>query len=316
MSLDIIMYHYVRPLSHSRYPKIKGLDSELFRNQIADLKTHYNIVTLGDVLAHYHQDEPLPEKAALLTFDDGYSDHFDYVFPILHDAGIEGSFFIPKCVLLDRQVLDVNKIHFILACCNNISNLVSAIDQAITQTSDKTLQTVEEYKSQYHKPNRWDGPDIIYVKRMLQHALPPHVKRDIIDTMFTHYVTSDEAAFAEELYLTVDQAKLMLQCGMHIGSHGSRHFWYDRLSQEQQRQDIIESLEMLDILGIARQGYSFCYPYGAYNEESLKLLNELGCTIAFAVDARSATKEDNIHTLPRWDANDVYKHLISAKPNK
>lgn len=32
--LHIVMYHYTRDLRHSRYPKIKGLDLELFKEQI------------------------------------------------------------------------------------------------------------------------------------------------------------------------------------------------------------------------------------------------------------------------------------------
>ena len=44
------MYHYVRDLKHSRYPEIKGLDFELFKNQIRYLKGNFNIVTMEDVI--------------------------------------------------------------------------------------------------------------------------------------------------------------------------------------------------------------------------------------------------------------------------
>ena len=36
--LYIAMYHYTRYLKHSRYPEIKGLDKELFKNQIEFMK--------------------------------------------------------------------------------------------------------------------------------------------------------------------------------------------------------------------------------------------------------------------------------------
>ncbi|MGV8982708.1 hypothetical protein [Clostridium sp.] len=32
--VSIVMYHYVRDLKNSRYPEIKGLDYNLFKNQI------------------------------------------------------------------------------------------------------------------------------------------------------------------------------------------------------------------------------------------------------------------------------------------
>ena len=85
------MYHYVRDLKHSRYPRIKGLDAALFREQVAYLKKHYTCVSVDDVVDAARAGAPLPENAALLTFDDGYSDHFDFVFPILKKEKTECS---------------------------------------------------------------------------------------------------------------------------------------------------------------------------------------------------------------------------------
>src|SRR5688572_27889430 len=92
---SIVMNHYVRELRHARYPGIKGLDVEGFRGQVDYLRRHYNVVTMEDVVAALNDGDPLPEKPALLTFDDGYLDHFTNVFPILHERGLQGSFFPP-----------------------------------------------------------------------------------------------------------------------------------------------------------------------------------------------------------------------------
>ena len=74
--LYISMYHYTRDLKHSRYPEIKGLDVNLFREQIAFMKSNFNIVTIEQVLEAISTKEKLPEKALLLTFDDGYADNY------------------------------------------------------------------------------------------------------------------------------------------------------------------------------------------------------------------------------------------------
>ena len=42
--LTIVMYHYVRDLKYSRYPKIKGLDIKLFKKQIQFFKNNYHFV--------------------------------------------------------------------------------------------------------------------------------------------------------------------------------------------------------------------------------------------------------------------------------
>ena len=82
-NLTIVMYHYVRDLVHSRYPRIHGLQIELFREQVQFLKKNYNFVTVEQILDAYENNSvrDLPEHPVLLTFDDAYKDHFDFVFP-------------------------------------------------------------------------------------------------------------------------------------------------------------------------------------------------------------------------------------------
>lgn len=48
--LYIVMYHYTRDLVHSRYPEIKGLDVNLFRQQIQFFKEKFHIVTMESIL--------------------------------------------------------------------------------------------------------------------------------------------------------------------------------------------------------------------------------------------------------------------------
>lgn len=113
--LHIVMYHYVRELQVSRYPEIKGLEYSLFEQQLKFFKKNFHVVTMEQVIAYMEKKESLPERAVLLTFDDGYIDHFTYVFPMLMEFGMQGSFFVPGKVFTEHCLLDVNKIHFLLA---------------------------------------------------------------------------------------------------------------------------------------------------------------------------------------------------------
>jgi len=67
------------------------------------------VVSGFDLLNSVTGRKPLPKNAAMLTFDDGYVDHFTQVLPILDQAGISGSFFPPAKCILERKVLDVIK---------------------------------------------------------------------------------------------------------------------------------------------------------------------------------------------------------------
>ena len=106
-NLTIIMYHYVRDLKNSRFPGIKGLDLDLFREQIQYLRKHYHIITMEEVIHSIDNQVKIPRKSVLLTFDDAYSDHYMNVFPILDKYQLQGSFYIPSKAVLENTVLDL-----------------------------------------------------------------------------------------------------------------------------------------------------------------------------------------------------------------
>src|SRR5215469_14411814 len=92
--VTIVMYHYVRDLKRSRFPAIKGLSLDRFRRQLDYIQAHFTPITIEDVLGALKDPRSkLPEDSILLTFDDGYSDHFVNVFPVLDARGIRACFF-------------------------------------------------------------------------------------------------------------------------------------------------------------------------------------------------------------------------------
>jgi len=237
------MYHYVRELSHSRYAEIKGLDVDLFKEQIAYIKKHYNVVSAYDLMDVIESNSDLPPKALLLTFDDAYIDHFTHVFPVLDKQKLSGSFFPPAKCILEHQVLDVNKIHFILASVPNKNELIDSIFRFLDENrSSYELETNEYYWQKLGEPNRVDPAEVIFIKRILQRDLPESLRNIITDSLFRKYVTHDEAAFSQELYMSVDQISHLQRNGMYIGSHGFDHYWLNYISDNDQKKEIDLSL--------------------------------------------------------------------------
>ena len=50
---------------------------------------------MQELIAAVKNGKQLSHNSLLLTFDDGYKDHFEFVLPILEEFGIQGSFFPP-----------------------------------------------------------------------------------------------------------------------------------------------------------------------------------------------------------------------------
>lgn len=166
--LTVVMYHYVRDLQHSRYPAIKGLDSRLFVEQVEYMRRHYVPVTMEEVIAASRgEGGGLPDKAVLLTFDDGYVDHFTTVFPILKNRGIQGSFFAPIKALTENKVLDVNKIHFILASGRSTAEIIATLRPMVeAYRAEYGLESFDAYYARLAVANRFDTAETIFIKRL------------------------------------------------------------------------------------------------------------------------------------------------------
>lgn len=306
--LTIVGYHYIRPIAGSRYPGVKGLEVGAFRTQMRYFSRHYSFVSIEDVVASVETGTPLPAQPLLLTFDDGYMDHYIHALPILREFVAPGAFYPTTAAVLEHRVLDANKIQFILASLSNPHVLVEAIESAVTEADMGTpTMTPRDYRAQYWVGNRFDPAPVLYCKQLLQHALPEPVRRATVDALFARFVTHDESSFAAELYLGVSELQEMHAAGMHVGGHGGRHAWLDRLTAEEQRQDLEDSLRLLRSVwgGKDEQCLTFCYPYGGYNRDTLDLLRQMNCRAGLTVRPDLAQlSTDCMLELPRLDTTD------------
>lgn len=309
------MYHFIRDLGRSRYPEIKGLDLADFKGQLAYIRKYYTPIRMEDLIeiSLGNSFVTLPDNPILLTFDDGYIEHFTNVFPILDQAGIQGSFFPPAKAIKENQVLDVNKIHFVLASVQEKSRIIKLIFSEINANRKQfSLKTPEYYYEKLAAPNRYDTADVIFIKRILQRELPEPLRRDLIDKLFKSFVSQDEAAFAAELYMTLEQLACMRRNGMYIGSHGYNHYWLNTLNRLEQEREVDRSLEFLESLGCSRSSWVMCYPYGGYNDSLKEVIKNKGCCIGLDTEVAVADLAKNdLLNLPRLDTNDLPRNPAS-----
>ena len=86
-TLSILMYHKVNDLPDNP----TTVPVWMFDEQLGRLgELGYNVVDLDAVLDHYTLGKPLPEKAVLITFDDGYRDTLENALPVLQKHGYHG----------------------------------------------------------------------------------------------------------------------------------------------------------------------------------------------------------------------------------
>jgi peptidoglycan/xylan/chitin deacetylase (PgdA/CDA1 family) len=313
VKLTIVMYHYVRPLQGSRFPDLKALELADFVEQLAYIRRHYSVISGTDLLdaAVAEAWDDLPPSPALLTFDDGYADHFTHVFPLLERHGVSGSFFVSGRSVLERRMLNVNKIHFILAAVRDKRALVDRLLAMIAQSGPQFgCRSGEEYWKALAVPSRFDPAEVVLVKRLLQRELPTPLRTRIVDDLFHELVTTDESGFAAELYLTVDHIADMRDAGMYFGSHGYEHSWLSHLDRADQEVEIRHAREFLQLIGMPPDAWIMCYPHGAYNASLLDLLRTVQCRIGLTTSVGIANLGvDDPLILPRLNTNDLPKRM-------
>lgn len=303
MYCEFIMYHYVRDLKNSNYPKIKGLDIKEFENQLIFLSKNYNVISIEDF---YNKNFNINKKTCVLTFDDGYVDHYDFVFDKLLKYKMKGAFFPPVDVVSNDKVLDVNKIHLILASANE--DLV--LDRIKYHFSKLNLEnTLEFYINKIDTSSRFDTKKTIIIKRLLQTVLDLKTRNLLCNKLIEEFINKSEKELSAELYLSYSQISEMIDNGMHFGSHGKSHFWFNSLNLKQQEFEIKESVKFLNSINKKEFLLTMCFPYGNYNNITLNLLKKYKFKIGLTTVSKiySSIKDDML-LIPRFDTNDYPKN--------
>ena len=309
-TVTVVMYHYVRDLARTRYPEIKGLDAKKFRSQLMHIRRRYEVITAADLMEAFRNRNgtwPLPPNALLLTFDDGLMDHYDTVFPLLDECKLQGCFFVPLHSLWEHKVLDVHKVHFILASAgDNKSRIATAILDGVHRYREQwSLESDDFYLNKYAVAWRYDTAEVIFIKRMLQLGLPAPVRHQLTHELFSAMVTTDEGAFSAELYMNEDQLRCLGRNGMYVGPHGYSHSWMAELDPKQQTQEVDQMVSFLKQIGSDAGRWMFSYPFGNSNDSLRRLSRERGCAVGLTTEINQVTPQTDPMLCPRIDANEL-----------
>lgn len=86
--LPIIMYHSL--LKEEARSGKYTITPDTLRQDLEYIKSNgYTTITMTDLINYEYNEQPLPEKPIIITFDDGYYNNFGYAIPILKEYNMK-----------------------------------------------------------------------------------------------------------------------------------------------------------------------------------------------------------------------------------
>ena len=102
----ISTYHFIRNSRDKFYKNINFLDYSKFKIQINYFKRMFNLINFEDTIEILNSKKKYKKPFMLLTFYDGYSDHYKYVFPFLKKKKFKDCF-IHLLILKEKHLLPI-----------------------------------------------------------------------------------------------------------------------------------------------------------------------------------------------------------------
>lgn len=302
MILLAVNFHYIQP--EGRYPHagIFPTPVEALEAQLGELGRAFEFVSGEELLAARRGERALPERACLITFDDGLKEQYAAAAPALENHGVRGVFFISTQPVAEGRALTVHKMHRLRA----------------TRSPERFLQEVQEAGGELgieiplervdmaaaDRQYLYDDPATKRLKFLLNHVMPFADFERLIAHLFER--DFDERAFCEEMYMSPSEIADLAR-RHSVGSHAHGHLPLASLAPAARRDNLGRSRETLnEITGLETRLIS--YPYGgptAVDRRLAETASALGFEVGFTMERSVNRSLQDPLLLARVSTNDA-----------
>lgn len=255
-SPKVLMYHRVLPEKLSKEESSFLLEPGMyvrpgaFEKQLVFLKKNYEVVFLEELIDELLANPNSKKNLVALTFDDAWYDNLKYAAPLLVKHNLPSTIFVPTSFIEGSKLFWTDKIALALKSCPLklkelfVSFELSLEGISIKEDADSLFKIINLLKNTSFKK-----------RAELISKLGPHLEK-----------TSSQ-------FMSWQELKSLPKNFFKFGSHTHSHHFSDELSEEEFKQDIKTSLELLRRNFSSQQiSKSFCYPSGRYKKSNQDVL--------------------------------------------
>ncbi|RKX26512.1 MAG: hypothetical protein DRP47_08045 [Candidatus Zixiibacteriota bacterium] len=276
----ILTYHRVLDnQSHKKADTQPGMCviKSTFDQQMAFIAKHYNPVSLGDISIALKEDQPLPDRAIAVTFDDGWLDNYTNAFPILKRHGIPATIFLPTELIISNQLPIFIQVSLLLGE-DGIwpDKAIAAFKKVVLENDlDRDNPTLEKYKLDA------TASDASSFMVRLMHLNISQIEMVADEIKRTGGIDKDKWN-NQRWFINWDEMREMNQHQIDFGSHGQSHDLMINIRLEQVEQELVESKKTIES-ELNKPVTLFSYPNGDYNAKIKELVQKTGYDCAVTV---------------------------------
>lgn len=237
-------YHLIsdsQPL-HTKH-LYKSISSLQFKKDLDFMLKYYTPASIENVIDYVAKGKKSSKPLFSLSFDDGLSECFEFVMPILKEKGIPATFFINSAFVDNKLLFHKHKCSLLIEALykKNNKNRIPEV-QIILSASNSNLNLLSK---QIKNLNYFDEEIINQIANLME-----------ID--FNLYLTNIKP------YMTTTQIQQAIEMGFSVGSHGIDHPEFYLLDNARMRYQVEESFRFLNEKFKLTNHY-FAFPFTDYN---------------------------------------------------
>jgi peptidoglycan/xylan/chitin deacetylase (PgdA/CDA1 family) len=278
----VLMYHaceeresdFTRGLSSNTTPAHFG-------DQLDFLRKYYQIVPLASLAR-----EPMPDRAVVITFDDGFRSVYEQAFPLLRARNLPATCYLTTDVLERRGIIWLNELNWFLS--RHRAVVMPLLSQRLGLLPRSSRGGI--------------------IQQVIAHYDRETI-RNLVAELRSTTGSGPESLMESPLYLDHEQIGAMSRNGFTFGNHTASHAVLSRLSDLECRDEIVRAGVALD--SIPESTRSLAYPFGLFTDSTRQIAEELGYTMLMEVEG-SNNPWDRLH-VGRVNVTSISPAVLFAK---
>lgn len=259
-----LLLPFYHTISNQRVNHISNLypvrNEQLFIKDIDFLLKHFEPVNIDVINAKIKNNELFSKPSFHISFDDGLSELYNTVVPILERKGVPATFFVNTGFVDNKALFYRYKVSLILEKIKSNNDLLIPVAELLSIKST----------------------DLISVSKALLQLNFQSV--DLIDSIAIKIeINFEEYLKVNKPYLTIEQIKDLINRGFSVGSHSVNHPFFKEIAPDEQKKQLRESFQFLaEKFDIKHKYFSFPFSDEGVSRDFFEwLYNDEKCDLTF-----------------------------------